>query len=611
MNIKNVFNSPGRECFLIILVVIALVLDFLNPSTRVILMGISLIAVTPTLWEALNDLRHRKITIDVFNTFAVVISFLTGEIRSSAFIALMLTFASLLEWYTATRTSDALKALLTLKPTTALREVNGLTQEVSVEEIKGGDHVVVKNGTRVAVDGVVVSGEALVNESSVTGESALVSKRAGDTLLSSTLVESGGLTFRVTHVGADSMIERMAALIKEAGTHKSRVEKLSDRFASYFLPFVALLGLATYLVTHDARMVASLFLVACADDMAVAIPLAMTAALGQAAKRGVIIKGGARIEVLSRVTTLVLDKTGTLTYGNLRLSQVSQAPSVREKDFWTWLAVVEKYSEHPVGRSVLEEASKHLKMIPEPETFSVMRGAGVKAVYDGQEIVAGTARCAEQFGFVLPQESHLPDAVLHLFVDKKYAGTICATDVPREEASQSLAALRTLGIQDIQMFTGDVAPRAKQIADALGIDSVHAVMTPEMKMQAVSGLVDAGRVVGMVGDGINDAPSLARADVGIAMGGEGTAIAAEAADVVILTDDLSRLPEMIALSRATMKVIRNDSVIWIASNLIGFLFVFTGVIGPALAAVYNFATDFLPLINSGLLFRTPKEKKDV
>lgn len=595
---------------LIVFLVTALGLDFAYPRLRPFLMAAAALGALPTAWHAWLSLKRIKINIDVFNAVALVISFAALEIRSAAFIALMLAFARLLDLYTKTHATNAIKELLRLKPQTAFREKNGHEEEVPVGQVKAGDILVVRNGGRIPVDGAVVFGQALINESAVTGESMLVEKVIGDAVFSSTLDESGVIKIRATKVGRESTIERMMILMQEAAKHKSHSEKLADRFAEIFLPVVALIASATYFFTKDASMTAAIFLVACADDMAVAIPLAMTAALGNAARKGVIVKGGEYLNVLGKIKTLVFDKTGTLTYGEIAVSDFQIERNIRQEKFWKMVAVGEKFSEHPIGRAVFREALRRSADAPDADEFRVYKGSGVWARLGRDEVAIGDEGIFSDIGVYLPPnvKSALDErkknrkTVFAVILNKKFAGYIAVADVLRTEARQSIEKLSGLGVSRILMFTGDNKEVAANISGALGIKDFHAEMRPEDKLTEIERLEKSG-LLAMVGDGINDAPALARADVGIAMGREGAAVAVEAADVVILTDNLERLPDMVILARRTASVVREDMFIWGFSNFFGFFLVFTGFAGPALAAFYNFATDFLPLLNSARLFR--------
>ncbi|MFA5030074.1 MAG: cation-translocating P-type ATPase [Patescibacteria group bacterium] len=607
---KQLLVPPKREYVFIGALVLALSLDVFIFSNQVVLFVVAALAALPTMWSGTKSLIKKKISIDTFNGFALLVTFVTWEISSAAFIGLMLSFARLLDWYTESRTHHAVEELLKLKPTKAIKDVGGVLQEVDVNEVKKDDILVVKTGARVPVDGVVTYGSGFVNEASVTGESALVQKVIGDDVFSSTLNESGALKIKATHVGKDSIIERMAALVDEAAKHKSQTQKIADRFAQIFLPIIAIIGAITFIVTRDINMTIALFLVACADDIAVSIPLAMTASLGQAAKRGVIVKGGQWLDALGKIKILVLDKTGTLTHGKLEVTGVDMQSALSKKEFWTLIGATEKFSEHPMGKAVLREAAQHVQEILEPDDFRVLKSDGVWARIGTTEVAIGDDGLFKHFSlrfsedlqkrYQQVQQTH-QETTLLVFINSDFAGFIRVGDKARPEAAAAIHNLKSLGIERIIMLTGDNEHVAQQVASAVGIKEFRSSMTPEGKYAELD-QIKSKKIIAMIGDGINDAPALARADVGIAMGGGGTAVAVETADVVVLTDNLSRLPEMIQLGRRTTSVIHGDIIMWFITNAVGFIFVFTGIFGPALAALFNFVTDFLPIINSSRLF---------
>ncbi len=613
---------PEREYLLIVAVSAALAADLFAPASAAaaaVLWVAALAGSLPTAWAAARSIVRRRITIDTFNIFALAVSFATREVRSAAFIVLMLTFARLLDWYTESRTKNAVEELLRLKPEHAFRVVGGArgehgerVEKIGADGIREGDILLVEEGGRVPADGIVVFGEALVNEASVTGESVPVPKGEGDRVLSGTLAESGTIKLRATGVGKDSTLERMAALIREAQKNKSRSERLADRFAAIFFPVVLISGAAVYLLTKNILMTAALFLVACADDMAVAIPLAATASLGRAASRGVIVKGGEWLDAMGKVKTLVLDKTGTLTYGAFTFRDADIIEGVSAERFWTLTGAAEKFSEHPVGRAIFREAAARVTAggVPSPDEVKVHRGNGIWARIGSEEVAIGDEGMCADLGIVPDprtlaklgkKRAQFGGTTVLVAIGGKCAGLITVADVPREEAGDSIRELRAQGVRNVIMFTGDNEATARTVAEKLSMTSYVASMSPEDKMRRLEELLKDGPVA-MVGDGINDSPALARADVGIAMGGGGAAVAVAAADLVILTDDLSRVPEMVALGRRTASVIRWDMIIWVLSNAAGFALVLTGIAGPALAAFYNFATDFLPLANSTRLF---------
>lgn len=579
-----------------------------------LLFCVTIVGSLPTFIEAIRiGLREHTISIAAFNSFAVIASLITGEWTSAVFITLMLSCARILDAKTTEKMHRAVEELIKLKPSTVQRENGNMIEEIPITDVQKHDIIIVRTGDRIGVDGIVTFGHAFINESSVTGETAPKEKGVGDIVVSSSLNESGLIKLRATRVGKDSTIERIASLIREATQKKSHVERTADRFARAFLPFIVLVGICVYLVTNNVTMMAAIFLVACADDLAVAIPLAITASIGKAAQRGVLIKGGAQFESLAKIDTLVFDKTGTLTLGTFSVDKIHIEPQFSPQEFWQAIACAEKYSEHPIGKALYRAAVTTIDSLLEPDTFSTFEHGGVTATYGQHHIVIGNTRALATIHSIAAQTAiahitgtpHVNDTTVAAIIDHTYAGYISITDTPRPEAQKSIETIMSLGITPI-MFTGDNTRVAHAVAKRLGISHVRASMLPGDKLRELAALT-AHHTVGMLGDGINDAPSLARAHMGIAMGGIGTAVATEAADAVILSDNLSRIPEMILLSRKTMSVVRTDIAIWLISNSVGISLVLMGIAGPAGAAFYNFLTDFLPIINSARLFASPKQ----
>jgi heavy metal translocating P-type ATPase len=610
MDIKKITSSLKRDYVLVAVMALGLFLSYLGDEYHKVILLIALIGAYPTFYFVFKDLLDRKITIDTFNFFVVSVSLVLGEIQSVIFISLMFACARILDERTEAKMRHAVEQLLALKPEKAFREVDGVVREVKISEVKVGDVIVIENGESVPVDGIVIFGSASINESSVTGESVPKEKIVGDHVLSGTVNESGIIKIRATKVGGDTTVERMIRTVEEASKHKSQVEETADTFAKISLPIVMALGVIVYFLTKNISMMAAIFLVACVDDLAVSIPLAVTAALGMSAKRGVVIKGGKYVSALSKVDTLVVDKTGTLTYGTFSVKDVYMELKVHEKLFWKLIGSAEKYSSHPIARALLKESINKVGEIPDPDKTEVFDGSGIKAKVGNDEIAIGNENLAHIYKVKLSHDvfdklkkegdKHGETTVL-VFLNKSFAGMITLSDTPRPEAKLAIGELIDLGVKDIYMFTGDNENVAKDVSSKLGINHYKSKMMPEDKLIELEKL-SHNHVVCMVGDGVNDTPSLARADVSIAIGSRGVAAAIETADVVLLRDDLKRIPEVVKLSKKTISVIHANMFIWALSNVLGFSLVLFGIIGPAGAAFYNFATDFLPLINSARLF---------
>lgn len=620
--VQYYFAPPTREYILSAALILVLILDKVFTGTSyaqpvaLLLWVAAIFGALPLLFTAARQLWNKEITIEVFNLFALIVALLLNHPIAAIWIDLMLTFAAYLEWRTRSRASTAVEELLRLRPEIAHREREGdRIEDITPEAVLVDDILVVKTGERVPVDGVIVFGEAILDESSFTGESVPQEKTIGAEVYTATILAGGTLKIKATHVGEDTTLARLLKLMQAAALSKSKAQRFADRFAKVFLPVVALSGLVIYLFTRDSTMVAAFFLIICADDIAVAIPLAMEASLGEAARRGVIIKGGKHVEALAKIKTVVFDKTGTLTLGQFAVDSIEVAEGVPIRQFWQYVAQAEKFSEHPIGKAVYKEACKVVGEPRDPEHVEIIKGAGVRIISEGTTVVIGNQRALALSGITLTGEAeacllgghhHEGKTILLVYVGGKYFGSIIAADTPKLEAKAALHALSAMGIHTV-MLTGDREEVARDIAGILGIEEFLAGLTPEDKLTRIAEFSEKG-IVAMVGDGVNDAPALVRADIGIAMGSIGTAVAIEAADVIVLTDQLERIPEMIGLARRTRGVVLGNVGIWFVTNSIGIFLVLSRFAEIPLAAAYNFGTDFLPLLNSTRLFRNKKSQ---
>lgn len=576
----------------------------------------SILGSVPTFVVALRAAARLRITIDVFSAVALGAAlYFSPDIRSAQYIILMLSSARLVDYFTQERAKRAISALLDLKPKSARLVKEGEELQVALESVRVGDVVMVENGEKIPVDGIVEKGEGLVNESPLSGESRQILKRLGDKVYASSINENGILYIKTEKIGKDTVLAKIIELVQNAQATKAPTQKTADTFAAWFLPLaLGVVGGVLYF-TEDITKSIALLLVICADEIAVATPIAILAGIGQAARDGVIIKGGIHLEALSRINAIVLDKTGTLTYGRQDISFIRTFWGAGEEAVVSFAAMAEKHSEHSLARTILEYARRRNIPYETPDTFEAISGKGVKAYYKGAEILVGNERFIREHNVHIQEEvaKHILDeetkgaTPVIIAKDIKIIGVISIIDSPRSSAKEAIKQIHALGITNVVMMTGDNNEVAGQTARFLGIDSYHAQMLPEDKFKKVKEMVDAGQKVIMVGDGVNDAPALSIADVGIAMGAMGTDVAIEASDVALMNDQLEKIPEVIALSRRVMRVIKGNILLWIASNSIGMTLVFVGVLGPVGAALFNFLTDFIPLGNSLRLFKREKQ----
>lgn len=576
-----------------------------------ILVIASVLATIPVIFSAGRSLAKRKLSIDLLAAIALIASLISNEWTSAVFINLMLTSARLFSSYTENRARRAIESLLKLKPKIAKIEDAGKIKEIPIEKIKKGDLVVAELGERIPIDGTVYEGQALIDQSSLTGESVPLQVKKGDTVLSSSMVEDGSLLIRAEKIGKETALEKIIDLVEKSQANKAPIHTVSEKFTSRYI-FITILGsFLLYLFSHNMSLVLSVLLVTCADDIAIAIPLAFMAAIGHAAKRGVIIKGGSFIEGLTKLKILLVDKTGTLTQGKLKVHKfvvLNGMPGTKVLEITGALSML---SNHPSAKAILEFAKEAKIQINPPEKFEEHSGKGSIALHNNRKIFSGKLSFLKEHNVPMHQRQ-LADIdtekqeglTMTLFGDKD--GLICyfaLADELRPKIKETIAKIKNLGIEKIVMLTGDNEKTAKRIAQLSQIEEFHANLMPADKLNYIKKYLNPKYKVAMIGDGVNDAAALGLADIGIAMGVIGSDVAIESADIALMKDDFSKIPEIISLSKFTVKITRQDMLIWGIVNFIGLGLAFGGFLMPAGAAAYNFITDFLPLLNSTRLFR--------
>ncbi len=569
------------------------------------------IATLPVLYSAYQSLKNKKVSVDLLAGVALMVSLLNEQWASAVFINLMLTSARIFDVYTQERARDAIGNLLRLRPEKVKVKKSGEIIEESVSKIKKDDLIIVELGERIPVDGIVVSGQAQIDQSSLTGESQLVEKNVDNEVLSSTMNVSGSLVIRAEKVGKDTIFEKMVKLVEQSQKDKAGIETIADKFTGWYISITFLGAGLIYAFSRDLGLVLSVLLVTCADDIAVAIPMAFSAGIARAARKGIIIKGGSYLEGLMQVKTVIFDKTGTLTRGMLRVSKVQALSEKTEEEIASLAASVDFFSEHPIAHAVIKYVEEQKIAFEKTEEFEEHSGLGSHAILNGKKIVCGKFPFLIKEGVIISAENQKElekikgdgsSSLLPVAYDGQLIGIILLEDEIRTEAKETIEKLRKLGIENIIMLTGDNEKVAQKVSNAVGITAYHANLLPEDKLSYVRKYRNKDHKIAMIGDGVNDAASLALADIGIAMGAMGTDAAIEAADIALMKDDLSKVTEAIELGRLVEKISRQDFWIWGIVNLAGLTFVFAGIIGPEGAAAYNFITDFFPLLNSMRMF---------
>jgi len=572
----------------------------------VVVVGAAFIGTLPVIYGAVRGLREGEwASMDMLASVALLFSLLGAEWTSAVFIALMLSGSRLLSALTESRARKSIQSLLALRPDTVKVERGARVEIIALAQVVQGDIVVVDNGDRIPVDGVVIKGEAAVDESSLTGESIPVDKEVGSLVFSSTLVASGGLRIKAEKVGQDTMLEKIIQLVESSRDNRSKIMTMGERFGKAYLICTIIFAGGLFYVTQDIHLVLAVVLVVCADDIAIAVPLAFLGAIGTAAKQGIIVKGSAHLEVLGRATTFIFDKTGTLTKGVVQVEGAYPVAGTSEEDFLKWAGLAARGSKHPLSRAIVKYADEHGAPELFPELSRSVGGKGVVATYQGEHVIVGKPSYIESEGIAIPSEvrekidmfGDAGKSVSLVARNGAVLGTIGLHDELKDEAPRAIAALRELGAKRIVMLTGDNEHVAKNVSQHLGITEYYYGLLPEDKVARIIELKEEGEVI-MAGDGINDAAALASATVGVAMGGIGHDATIESADIVLMADDLMKLVEAVRLARLAQSIAVGDFWIWGITNSFGLALVFGGVIGPAGAAAYNFISDFFPLGNS-------------
>jgi heavy metal translocating P-type ATPase len=569
----------------------------------------------PTL---LTTLERRRLTAGTLVVIAIVGSAYVGEYLAAAVVAFMMLAGEFLEELTLQRTRNAVRELVRLTPDVAWIERGGAWVEVPLREIQPGDRVLIRPGERIPADGTVISGEAAVNQASITGEAMPVDKMAGSRVFAGTTSQSGALVVRADRVGRETTLGRIIQVVRAAQEQKGATQKIADRFAGVFTPVILSIGGVVWLLTHDLLRVMAVFVIACPCALVLATPTAVIATVGNAARRGGLIKGGIALEAAGRVTAVALDKTGTLTVGAPAVVAVEPLGGRAAHDVLLWAAMAEGRSEHPLGRAIVERALAAGLAPGDPEAFTATFGRGVEARVAGRRVQVGNQRqlaeggpadalarggeATEAAARLLATHERAGRTALVVQVDGEPWGVIGLADVPRPRVDDVVDRLRAMGVGRVIMLTGDNAASAAVIAGQAGITDVRAGLLPEEKLAVIRELQAAGEVVAMVGDGVNDAPALALADVGIAMGAAGTDVALESADLALMGDDLTLVPEVLALSQRALGIIRQN--IWgfaVAVNIAGILLAASGLLSPIGAAIVHNVSSLFVVINSGRL----------
>ena len=560
------------------------------------------------VWGALQGLWQRQVNVDELVSIAVIASVLAGEYLSAGLVVFMMIFGQLLEEGTSQRATAALEHLAELQPERARRVDGDAIEEVDVGDLQPGDAVLARPGERLPVDGKVIEGMSAVDETLVTGESLPVQKSPGDHVYAGTLNQEGALTIRTEAVGENAYVGQIGRLLDALEEERAPIVRVADRYAKYFTPAILLIAIGTWLISGNVTSALAVLIIACPCALVLATPTAIVAGVANAARHGILIKGGARFESAGAVDTVALDKTGTLTLGAPVVRQVAPVAGVRAEDLIGLAGAVERYSEHPLGKALVTYAGEEGIDLPASTDFRAYPGWGVGGMVGEQRVLVGNRGLLEAHDVsgAPPQvEAPAEGSLLLVAVDGRFRGWVQFADTLRPAAAEAVEHLHALGIQSVVMLTGDRQQEAGRLAGAVGIDEWHARLLPEDKVEWVRGARDEGKRVAMAGDGVNDAPALAAADLGIVMGGTGTAVAAETADIALMRGDIGQLPTAVAISRMTLGGIKQNLIFALVWNLAGIALAATGILGPVAAALAHNLGSVAVVVNAARYIAAP------
>lgn len=615
-------DEESRTNLFLIISGISLVISFFQPENlpvdvawvAVILCGI------PILKEAAVGLyTNFDIKAGVLVSLALIAAVSIGEIFAAGEIAVIMAFGELLEERTVAKARAGIEKLVRLTPRTARVVRSGIESVVPAEQVRVGDRLRVLAGEVIAVDGIIISGQTSIDQSIMTGESLPVDKDAGDEVSSGTVNQFGTFEMRATKVGEDSSVQRMVRLVQSADAGKAKIARLADRWTTWLVVIALTTAVLTWFLTGEIIRAVTVLVVFCPCALVLATPTAIVAGIGNAAKYGILVREGDALERLAKVTRIAFDKTGTLTYGKPSVVRIESFDAAFTPDELLSLAAsAELRSEHPLGKALVQHfRSNHGSCPREPDAFRMLAGRGVCADVNGRTVLAGNEHLLIERSVALPPE--IPAAaeryrddgctVIYVAVDSRAAGIIALSDTLRSDSAETIMNLHRLGVGSV-LLTGDNQQAANHMAGIAKIEVVHANCLPEGKMAVIEQYQKNNELICMVGDGINDAPALKTANVGVAMGGVGSDIAIDAADIALVSDDIVHIPHLLGLSRRIMRTINLNIIFSMALNFGAVILAMTGILNPVYGALVHNAGSIVVVLNSATLLNWKDKKLD-
>jgi len=574
-----------------------------------------LICGLPLLYLAVSRIIFNKgigkISSALLISIAMIAAILIGDLFAAGEVAFIMAIGAILEDKTVERAKKGLKKLISLAPQQGRRILaDGKEEMIKAEEIRKNDILRILPGETIPVDGEITSGNTSIDQSVITGESLPVDKETGDSVFCGTINRFGAIDIKATKVGEDSSLQKLIRMVQEAENNKAPMQRIVDKWASWLVPVALLIAVITYFAANDIVRAVTVLVVFCPCALVLATPTAIMAAIGQATKHGVIIKSGDALERMGKVDCIAFDKTGTLTHGNLVVSDVvSFVPETSENELLRLTASVEALSEHPLAKAIVTYAKEKDTAILTVSDFTMIPGKGVSANVGGDTILCGNMKWLEESGVrfddtVSDTLKHLREqgkATIIVAKTDKYIGVIALSDTLRENAKSMIQELHEARTEAV-LLTGDHAQTANYFAEQVGISSVHSELLPAQKVEEIQKLQQDGKNICMIGDGVNDAPALKTANVGVAMGSMGSDIAVEAADIALMGDDISKIPYLKRLSDATIKTIKFSITLSMAINFMAIILSVMGVLNPTTGALVHNAGSVLVVLIAVLLY---------
>lgn len=621
LNIWIAKHQNKMTILIAILIGLSLVFNYLmhfEAAATIFMILASIVGAIPVALHAFTALQNKVISIELLVTIAVVGAFIIGEYEESAMVTFLFLFGNYLEQKTLEKTRSSVKSLTKMAPTTAELVVeNGQTEMVDVDDLDEGDRVLVKTGGQIPVDGKIVQGTGYMNEASITGESTPIKKGIGDKVFAGSLTDNGTITVETTSVGEDTTFGKIIELVEEAQDSQSPAARFIDKFATYYTPAVLIIGILVWIFTKDFPLAITVLVLGCPGALVIGAPVSNVAGIGNGAKNGILMKGGNAVNTFAQVDTLVLDKTGTLTTGKMSVTIVDNFDGDKEK-LLGLLTAVEKTSNHPLGQAIINYAEdQNIKPASGLPTLDTVKGQGLVGQTDDFKILVGNEKLmkANQVNIndlqkkIIEQRMQAGDSVVLMAINQELRLVVGVNDQLRFDAREGLQALKDAGLKKIVMLTGDNKLAAQRIAAKLPIDEVHAELLPEDKVEFVKQFQAQGSTVAFVGDGINDSPSLATADIGIGMG-TGTDVAIETSDIILVKSSFDALAHAYILAKKTVANTKENIVIAVGTVALLLLGLIVGVIHMGSGMFVHELSILVVIFNAMRLIRNKSSKLD-